>query len=194
MHGNVARSVIDMGVASSDEVAEALAALSANDITRLNKIAKMRARHAPGLDWRDLLHDAIERGLDGRRKWPRSLPFLVFLREIMRSQASEYFRRVRGPVQLESDVSGDGDASPVAAAVCERPGPEREALASQLLQAVRDEFADDAAALAIIDGIGMGLGPEEIQSEAGLSPTAYATAQKRIRRGLSRAFPSGVES
>lgn len=194
MHGNVARSVTDLGVASSDEVAEALAALSKNDLSRLNKLAKVRARHAPGLDWRDLLHDAIERALDGRRKWPRNLPFLFFLREIMRSQASEYFRRARGPIQLEADVAGDSDAFPIAAAACERPGPEREVLASQLLEAVREEFADDAAVLAIIDGIGDGLGPDEIQSGARLTPTAYASAQKRIRRGLARAFPSGVES
>lgn len=184
----------DIGVASGEEVAEALAALSRNDISRLNMMAKVRARHAPGLDWRDLLHDAIERALDGRRKWPRNLPFLVFLREIMRSQASEYFRRLRGPVQLEADVAVDAELSPIAAAACERPGPEREVLATQLLAAVRGEFADDTVVLAIFDGIGAGLGPEDIQSNAGISATAYASAQKRIRRGLARAFPSGAES
>ena len=44
--------------ASDEELAIAFAALSAADFTRLARIAQLRARGLPELDWRDLVQDA----------------------------------------------------------------------------------------------------------------------------------------
>lgn len=182
-------------VATTDEVAEALAALSEADVARLNAVARIRARYAPGLDWRDLLHGAIERSLDGTRRWPRHLPFLVFLREVMRSQASEYRRKtLGGPVRVEADLPGGEAGAHLLTAASDDPDPEREVAARQALASIRTLFGNDAAALAIIEGLGNGHSPEEIQAIASISATQYASAQRRIRRGLARAFPEGMPS
>lgn len=175
-------------VATTKEVAEALRALSPADTARLELIAKLRARYAPGLDWRDLLNEALAKALDGTRRWPRRLSFMLFLRETMRSEASEYVRRhVARPVVNASDLMGEGDEpSPVELAASEAPDPERCAIARDEVARIAALFADDPPALAVITGLALGLSPEEVQQGASLSPTQYASAQKRIRRGLAR--------
>jgi len=124
-------------MATSDEVAEALGALSKSDIARLNAIARFRARVAPGLDWRDLLHEAIERCLDGTRKWPRNLPLLFFLREVMRSLASEHLRKmVHGPICSEADLPVGDLESPLLSAASDDASPEREAAARDMIASI----------------------------------------------------------
>jgi DNA-directed RNA polymerase specialized sigma24 family protein len=181
-------------LATSDEVAEALGALSKSDIARLNAIARFRAHSAPGLDWRDLLHEAIERALDGTRKWPRNLPLLFFLREVMRSLASEHLRKVvHGPICSEADLPiGDGE-SPLLMAASEGANPEREAVARNMISSIMKIFAEDSEVLAVIDGIALGLSPCEIQTGSNMTAIEYSSAQRRIRRGLARAFPEGSE-
>jgi DNA-directed RNA polymerase specialized sigma24 family protein len=181
-------------LATSDEVAEALGALSKSDIARLNAIARFRARSAPGLDWRDLLHEAIERALDGTRKWPRNLPLLFFLREVMRSLASEHLRKVvQGPICSEADLPIGNSESPLLTAASEEANPEREAVARNMISSIMKIFAEDSEVLAVIDGIALGLSPGEIQTGSNMTAIEYASAQRRIRRGLARAFPEGSE-
>lgn len=181
-------------VATAEEAAQALAALSAADLARLNLLAQVRAATVPGLEWRDLLHEAVEHVLDGRRKWPRHLPFMVFFREVMRSLASAWRVRSRNaPIRTEADLPANDDGTaPVLDAVCEQPGQDREVAARMTLDAICGLFGDDVAALAIIDGLGAGASPSEIQVSAELTPTQYASAQKRIRRTLARHFPEGM--
>jgi RNA polymerase sigma-70 factor (ECF subfamily) len=181
-------------LATSDEVAEALGALSKSDIARLNAIARFRARSAPGLEWRDLLHEAIERALDGTRKWPRNLPLLFFLREVMRSLASEHLRKtVYGPICSEADLPVGDQDSPLLTAASDDASPEREAVAHDMVSSIMRIFAGDSEVLAVIDGMALGLTPGEIQKGSTMTATEYASAQRRIRRGLARAFPEGSE-
>src|ERR1700744_5939432 len=79
--------------ASEKEVAIAFAALNAADYARLARIAQLRARGLPELDWRDLLHDATTRALEGARRWPADVPFMAFVAQTLRSVASEAWRR-----------------------------------------------------------------------------------------------------
>lgn len=181
-------------MATSDEVAEALGALSKSDIARLNSIARFRARSTPGLDWRDLLHEAIERALDGTRKWPRNLPLLFFLREVMRSLASEHLRKlVHGPICSEADLPVGNSESPLLTAASDDANPEREAVARNMISSIMKIFAGDSEVLAVIDGLALGLTPHEIQTGSNMTSIEYASAQRRIRRGLARAFPEGTE-
>ena len=87
-------SVVQREVANREECAEALRRLSDEDYERLEKIARLRVIGLHAVAWRELLHDAIERLLDGRRRWPRNVPLVVFLRETMRSIASDHWRRL----------------------------------------------------------------------------------------------------
>ena len=81
-------------VATIDEAAAALRRLSDADLRRLERIARLRAIGLNALDWRDLLNEAFVRLLNGSRRWPHKVKLVVFLRETMRSIASEYWRRL----------------------------------------------------------------------------------------------------
>src|SRR5215469_3589980 len=70
---------------STEAVARALAALTSSDLLRLKRVAQLRARLLPGLEWDELLNEAVLRALDGSRRWPEGVPLLVFLAGIMRS-------------------------------------------------------------------------------------------------------------
>lgn len=177
-------------LASAEEAGHALRSLSQADMARLRQIAKIRTSGMAWLDWQDLLHDSIDRVLDGSRRWPRSVPFVPFMREVMRSIASENWRRhVHGLVRSESEFAVAEDAG-IAAYPSEAPDPEREAAAKQCLDLIFALFEQDGEARAILLGMSQGASPEEIQRAAGITEKSYATAQRRVRRTLNRAFPT----
>jgi hypothetical protein len=51
--------------ASTETVARALAALTASDLVRLKRLVQLRARLLPGLEWDELLNEALLRALAG---------------------------------------------------------------------------------------------------------------------------------
>src|ERR1700739_2156140 len=69
----------------TETVARALATLTASDLVRLKRLAQLRARLLPGLEWDELLNEALLRALDGSRRWPEGVPLLAFITGIMRS-------------------------------------------------------------------------------------------------------------
>ena len=64
---------------STETVARALATLTPSDLVRLKRLAQLRARLLPGLEWDELLNEALLRALDGSRRWPEGVPLLTFL-------------------------------------------------------------------------------------------------------------------
>lgn len=161
-------------------IRRALAGLSEPDLLRLQAIARLRCRGLPGLDWQELLHEAILRALDGSRPWPPGVKLLAFLAGIMRSLRSDHWRRHRAMALLSAP------AAEIADLPSENPDPERIAAAAQALAAIDRLFADDPAALAVILGLSQGLSAEEIRHRAGLSGTDYDSTRKRMRRTLLR--------
>jgi len=169
---------------TEQDVRRALAALSEPDLLRLQAIARLRCRGLPGLDWRELLHEAVLRALDRSRPWPRDVPLIAFLAGIMRSLRSDHWRRQR---------TMTASLSPRAAEVADQmPDPERIAAAGQALAAIDRLFADDPAALAVILGLSQGLSAGEIRRRAGLSETEYDSTRKRMRRALLRHGLTGL--
>src|ERR1700756_3688613 len=71
--------------ASTEAIARALAALTSSDLLRLKRVAQLRARLLPGLEWEELLNEAVLRALEGSRRWPEGVPLLAFLAGVMRS-------------------------------------------------------------------------------------------------------------
>lgn len=170
------------------DVEDALLGLSDADLLRLQRLARFRARLIPALDWQDLLQEAIGRALDGRRRWPRAVDFMAFMRQTIRSIANEHWRREeRKPPHSDLD-----DESMVDRGLNTAYQPERLVLAAKLLEEIQSLFAEDPQVLAILAGIAADEPPADIKRKAGMSNTQYASAQKRIRRGLANAFPSGV--
>lgn len=178
-------------LASPHEVQMALARLSTADLLRIKQLAKLRAAGLTTVDWQDLLNEAISRILAGTRRWPRSVPLVAFLAQTMRSVASEEWRRINQDREiLESDLAPTKQGSPVALAeiAVDPVDPERETMARRTIGEIQRLFRDDHEAIEVLHGMARGLAPDEIQSEAGMSETQYASAQKRIRRCLARHF------
>jgi DNA-directed RNA polymerase specialized sigma24 family protein len=179
-------------------VAAALAALSHADLLRLKRFAQLRSLRLPLLNWSDLLNEAIARALDGSRVWPADLDFLVFMLQSIRSIASEQWRRIRRtPITREADLP-PADPDSTERACIDNIGrnelnPQREVLAERALRDVVAIFRADKQATAILEGLAEGHAPADIQRRGSMTPIQYASAQRRIRRALARAFPDGGE-
>ena len=177
-------------------VAAALAALSDADLLRLKRFAELRSLRLPLLNWSDLLNEAIARALDGSRLWPADVEFMVFMLQSIRSIASEQWRRIqRTPVTREADLPLADPTSAEKVSLDEvgrnELNPQREVFAERALRDVMTIFRADKQATAILEGLAEGDAPADIQRRAGMTPIQYASAQRRIRRVLTRAFPDG---
>lgn len=179
----------DSRVTRPTESALALGMVTSLQLLRLKTIARLYGRGLPPeLTWEDLLQEALTRILVGKRTVPRGVPIVAFVAGVMRSIRSEHWRRFeradrasrrRAPPRLEAEnrTVELRDAA---------PGPDRAVIAQQELTAIRTLFAEDAAALDILDCLAKGMTAEEIRLTLGLSDTAYASARKRMRRVLLR--------
>jgi hypothetical protein len=58
-----------------------------------------------------------------------------------------------------------------------------------LLQAIRDLFADNPAALRMLEGMLDGMEGEALRSLTDLSETEFASKRRLIRRRIDKAFP-----
>lgn len=184
-------------IASQQDVAEGLCGLTDADLRRLEGIARIRVLGLHELEWQDLLHEAIARTLDGTRQWPIEVDLLVFLRETMRSIASEHWRRKRAnPMVSDSHLhtsSEDEDASAFESVVGLAVDPARDAAATEMIARIEEVFKDDHDALHVLRGMTLGKSPSEIQDEGEMNGRRYASTQRRIRRTLARAFPDKGE-
>ena len=182
-------------VASKQEVLDGLRGLGDADLRRLEWMARLRSIGLHGIEWQDLLHEAIARTLDGTRQWPKEVSIIVFLRETMRSIASDHWRREsRSPVLMESqlrDTSDDVEGSVLETVADPVASPERDAAVSEALSQIKLAFSGDPKALRVIVGMAMGKSPREIQEEGQMDARQYASTQRRIRRTLARLFPDG---
>ena len=181
-------------VAIPEESAAALRRLSEGELRRLEQLARLRVIGLHAVDWRDLLHEAIARLLDGSRRWPRDVSLVVFLRETMRSIASDHWRRLEEPVvmsEAELGVHQETGEGALDNAIDPVASPERRVSAAETLARIEEAFKGDENALKVMAGMAIGKSPKEIQEEAGMNKTRYASTQRRIRRGLAREFPDG---
>jgi RNA polymerase sigma-70 factor (ECF subfamily) len=176
---------------SAADVSRALGALSEIDLLRLRALARLRARGLPpGIDWSDLLNEALARALDGSRQWPQGVPLLVFLAGVMRSICDEVWRRRRREAELIAfGTKPEADCHDVA---CPAANQERVLAACEAIAAVYRLFAGDPVALRIISGLANGQTAEEIRLLHGLSPVEYHSARRRMRRALLRAELTGI--
>lgn len=134
--------------------AATLERLEIADLLRLEILARLHVRGMPHVEWRDLLHTAIERVIAGTRKWPRNVPFVAFMASVMRSIANElwaqHYRTREAGIYLEADLpvhDADKDGI-IGRAASNVPEPERELLAKHELDKIEAVFIDDEHALA----------------------------------------------
>lgn len=176
----------DIATASVAEVVEALNRLTKAALLRLKRIGQLRAAGLSGTGWDDLLNEAICRALSGDRRWPKGVPFVAFLAQTMRSIASEERRRIRTQPSSTGTKEASDDSRGVAQEAAEDLTPERLLLAKDAIRRIEALFADDPLALEVLNGLALGLEPDEIMERTGSTKTQYASAQRRIRRQLVR--------
>ena len=172
---------------------DGLRGLTAADLRRLKGIARVRALGLHEVEWQDLLQEAVVRTLDGARLWPMDVGLVVFLRETMRSIASEHWRRRRVDPIIQGpplrDPPDKVEATVLDSVVDPTTDPERDAAAAETLAQIERAFEGDLEALHVLWGMALGKSPSEIQDEGQMDARRYATTQRRIRRTLAKVFP-----
>jgi DNA-directed RNA polymerase specialized sigma24 family protein len=181
--------LIDLRVIRPTETAVTLRLVTNLELLRLKTLARWYARGLPpDVTWEDLLQEALTRILVGKREVPDGVAIVAFVAGVMRSLRSEHWQRIERVLardRLRGDRRSKGPHRETEL-VDSAPGPDRAVMAQQELAAIRNLFADDAAALIVLDGLARGLTAEEIRLTAGFSETEYASARKRMRRVLLR--------
>jgi RNA polymerase sigma-70 factor (ECF subfamily) len=164
------------GTYSPDEIVKIFQSITVPEKTALVKIARVYAHRTTDgpHGHEDLLSEAFKRVLEGRRKWPRSVEVVPFLRNVMRSIASDWLR----------DPSHDEDVDVDSIGIENHSGEARIDLPKIIAM-----FSDDPIAQKIIMAMMEGLRGEELREISGLSKTEYESKRRKIRRRLEKFAP-----
>lgn len=158
---------------------------------RLHQIARALCRHI-GSEPDDLLQEAFQRALNGRRRCPRDVDIVRFLAGVMRSIASDWSkaRKRRPEVSL---IAPTGMIQEVAMQLRDpQPNPHDslagEQEATRMKEMILDLFADDLVAQNMLSAIFDGAEGENLRSLTDLNETEFASKRRLIRRRIDKAF------
>ncbi len=164
-------------------IEQAIHALRPTDWYRLRRAGQILAWKVAGMDGEALLFDALERTLDGRRRWNRDgVDFVGHLIGVMRSVASHEAERAGlHTVALTSSVELIGQAD-----------PEGALSAQDQIRRLRAWFdtQQDALALQVLDAMELGCDGPTIRAQLGLDQTRLEAVTRRIRRAAARLLPT----
>ncbi len=185
---------VSTAVLTAQEVQDALAALTAADLLRLERAAVTYAVGI-GVEARDVVNEAIRKALDGTRKCPKDLPLVNFLIGAMRSMAWAA-RKGRKEEPVIESMSSTLDDGPV---FIEPRADDRNAEETLLaredsqarLKALEGLFHDDEDAQLVLMGDLEEMDASEIRSLGDWDEAAFATIRRRMRRRINVAFPKG---
>jgi hypothetical protein len=157
--------------------------LSPTEITRIKRIAQLRAKMIVGVDWRDLLHEALIRVADGRRRAGEGVPTVVVLVQTMRSIAAEHRRRgvLETCACAAQPFPGDTPS----------PSPEEIAVWREELARICSLFGADPAGLKYVTCLSLGMSGTEARYSLKLSDRDYEAVRKRVRRRIIRYLAEG---
>ena len=183
-------------VASYGEVVEAASTLTELDLLRLRRFGRwlLGRDTLRKIDAEDLFHEAIKRALAGTRKWRRGVPFVVFLKNAMKSVANAFRERKSSAFEeLDRTPEDESDEGLLESSPSPDPGPEDSLLLNEEAQREREYekhilalFEGKANAETVLMGLLDGMAAVEIQTAFGLSPTEYDSARKAIQRERPR--------
>ncbi len=171
---------------SLGEVRRILGQLRAPDILRLTALARTWATGLRQHDVDDLLNEALDRVLSGRRHWPSDVPLPAFLSQVMRSIASQWRREDRREPLREDETDRVLEE--------ERHNPGTDYEMDDLIAQMRRALADDPAALGVLDHVLADSDRAEAQVALGMDATQYDTARRRMVRHLFETFHQGWKS
>jgi DNA-directed RNA polymerase specialized sigma24 family protein len=179
------------GFLDSEDISEAFDSLSPENRLKLYEIERIALRGtdlSPG----DLLHEALCAAIMGDRKCPRDVPFMAFVVETMRSIASHHREKRRREPADGGAAQETQDAQPVFSPVTSDPEQmliERES--EDTVGAIHDCFEGDEQAQMVVLGWSEGYRGKELRDFVGVDQAALDYAIKRIRRSMTKRYPSG---
>lgn len=171
-------------VLSADEFKESLGLFPEVEWIKLGKSAEYLC-WGLGIEGSDLLHSAICKALEGKRRCPRGVPIKVFVYRTMESLVSAYLKkRPHDPLQLAVQPKDDEDPIDLDGLQPTINTPEELLLAKQTVAALDHALQGDEAmvVMAQLDGYS----PQQIQETVGLSSTQYASTLRAIRRKVDK--------
>jgi len=172
-------------------ILQAIESLKPPELIKLRRFAEWRMRAIgpkKGRSADDLFQEAFLRVLGKQRRWKDNLAFLPLLYGAIRSISNRWGKAKLNEI-LECDLGqADDQENHLSELHTTSLHAERVVDAKQELETVKCLFADDPAALNIINRMGQ-FPASEIKTQLGLTEKQYQTAMKRIRRRLAQAFP-----
>ena len=176
-----------MAHATTEQLINALSTLSALDLMILRKMGASLIGGTSYSEPLDLMHEAINRCLDGRRQWPvQKAPFSVFVGNAMRSiaHAERKQNKKRGPARVNFEEFME-DLQKAATS----PSAEDRASEAQQIQLTRKAADDlrkkldgDDGAQKVLSGLVSGLSPMEMRESFHMDENAFDAALKRVVR------------
>lgn len=180
----------DADAYSLTEALAELGKLSDEDLLRL-RVAARKYTYLVDYEPDDLVNEAISRAAEGVRNWPIGLSAVQFLRGIMRSVASDWYRaQKRMPTQ--ELVSQEGEEI-VLEQTKVHITPERELMAKQNLDQLRSSFHEDPVGQEVFDAMMLGFRGKELQDLHDLTKQELATVLKRIDRRIKAFVAKGQQ-
>lgn len=164
------------------EVRRTISRLRRPDLLRLAALAKVWATGLRQHDADDLINEALDRVLSGRRPWPSHVPLPAFLSQVMRSIASQWRQEDRRE-PLKEDANQVFEEDSHNPATCYEM--------DDLISRMRQALGADPPALGVFEHILADSDREEAQAVLRMNATQYDTARRRMMRQLFEAFHSG---
>jgi hypothetical protein len=187
-----------------DELRVALGSLTAVDLKRLNRASEMLARDTL-MSAEELVGEAVYVAFVGRRRCPRDVPLMVFLKGAIKSLASSAKKAAarsnivpfpgatpenQNPIECASDLA----STPEQVLLQRDEGREAEgaaASASTAVQMLNDHFSKDYEVQLCIAGMMEGMAGKELRDFVGVDQAGIDYARKKIRRATCKLFPRG---
>jgi hypothetical protein len=200
-------------IATPEELVAAISGLSVEAQLRLYRLGDLLAFGSEFADGKELLGEAVKRALIGTsgtqqrgergRPWPRDVDIAEFLAGCMKSIAngSRNSRAQQVTQTAEAVVEEDGEANAKLADLnVHTPGVDEELVGREEARAraeaaeadvalIEAHFANDQDVLAILEGEKDGMTAAELRDTLELTPTAYNSARRRLRRHLDQLMP-----
>lgn len=161
----------------------------AAQMARIRKVARALSGGLPAMQAEDLLQHAMTLALAERRKWPRDVETIVFLKNVMRSIASNARKKsnyvLAEDLGAQFDDESEGESSPLAEGVSPETDPARIVAAESTLAAVQAAVKGDEDLELYVEAMAEGLTGAAIAEELGWDGKKLDAARKRLHRRLS---------
>lgn len=139
------------------------------------------------IEGEDLLHTALCKAFEGKRRCPEDLPAIVFIYGIMKSLVYAYLKKRRhDPLAQSIDIVVEDDLLEALDLKPNIDTPEEILIANQMLNKINKTFSGNETIEMVLMAQLDGYSPKEIQNLVGLSPVQYASTLTAINRKIKK--------